>query len=161
MATTTTTSHTTRSADVFDQLNDSFTKTFETGLKFQEETARFWTRMFEQSMEQGRDQYTRMMDAAAPFTRENTERFQRMFDEQAASSLKMLRNSFDINQTMKPGEAFDRLMQLWRSSFETFRESTESFAKLNSEMLQNWTRMMRQTAADGKPAQAHKPAGAK
>lgn len=124
---------------------DSFAKTMQSGIKFQEEAATFLTKTLGRTSDEFRSQWDKMTEDAFPFNKKNVERFQKLFDEQSSRSLDLLRKTFDVSAPTNPTDVYEKTFSLWRSSLDTMRQSAESMAKLNAEMFENWNCTMRKT----------------
>lgn len=134
------------------QVSDVFARTMQSGARLHEEAAKFWAETSRKQLDDQRAQFEKMVDEAAPFSRKNAERFQKFFDEQADRSLDMLRKSFDSARATNPTQACESLMNLWRSSFETMRESADAMAKFNSDIFASWNDMLRKNGCMNTPA---------
>lgn len=142
--------------EMFDQVTENFTRTVEMGTKVQQQAARFWSDMLERNIEESRTRFEKISEETAPFSKSNFDRFQRLFDQQANKSMDMLRQAFEGGKVSNPAEYGQKMTELWRTSFETLRESAETFAKTNNEMLENWSKWVRTTL--GASSNGSKPA---
>lgn len=136
--------------ETYKQLNDSFNQAMRTGSQFHEQTARFWNEAMTRNLSETRAQFEKVADDALPFNKKNIDRFHRMFDENAKRSLDLLKQTMDVGTAHNMPEAYDKLMSLWRNSFESLRECTDAVARANAEMFETWTGLMRQGFANGK-----------
>ncbi len=128
--------------EMFQQLSDGFSNTFKTGMKFQQDMARFWTDMAGKNVEEVRENFQRVADQSTPFNKTSVEKFQKMFDEQAEQNMRMLKETFEAARfNNNPAELYDNVANLWRKSFDNFKASTEMMARSNSDMMDNWTKM--------------------
>jgi hypothetical protein len=128
-------------SQMFDQASSSFSRTFETSMKFYQDSTRFWSDACTKGMDNWRTQSDRVVGDTAPFGQANFERFQRMFTEQSEKSMNLLREAFEASQSTRPADLNQRVSDLWKNSFETLRNANETLAKANEEMVQNWTKM--------------------
>lgn len=135
-------------ADTFKTMTESFTDTMRTAMKFNEDTARFWTDTFSKNSEEFRTRSHKIADEVTPFSKQNVERFQRTFDEQMNRTVNFMRDAFGAMQPAKPTEVTDRMLSMWKESFENVRESMDTYAKANMDMFKTWTEFY-QTAANG------------
>lgn len=133
-------------AEMFEQVTDNFTRTVELGTKVQQQAAKFWSEMLERNIDESRTRFEKISDETAPFNKSNFERFQRMFDQQAGKSMDMLRHAFETGRVTNPAEFCQKMTEMWRSSFDTLRESAETFARTNNEMLESWSKLMKTMA---------------
>jgi hypothetical protein len=129
--------------DLFKQAADSFARTMQAGVKFQEETAQFWTDLAGKNLEEARTQWEKFSLDMTPFTRKNLDQFHKLFEEQTSRTLDMLRRSCDVNATQNAADMTDRMAGLWRDSLETIKRSTDAVAKANTELFESCSEMMR------------------
>lgn len=137
--------------DMFKGLSDNFADTMKAGLKFHEDTARFWFDMNSKNFEQFRNRFEQITDEFVPFSKRNMDRFHTLFDEQAKKSLDLLKQSYEMGQTGNANELCDRLFNLWKSSFETLRESVDNVAKANSDIFRNMTEVVNTNGTGQRP----------
>lgn len=137
--------------DMFKSLTENFTDTMKAGLKFHEETARFWFDLNSKNFEQFRNRFEQITDEFVPFSKRNMDRFHTLFDEQAKKSLEQLKQCCETGQTGNTNELYDRLFNLWKTSFETLRESVDNVAKANSDIFRNMTEVVNTNGTGHKP----------
>ncbi|MBW7906180.1 MAG: hypothetical protein LC135_16555 [Phycisphaerae bacterium] len=141
--------------DMFKQAADSFARTMQAGVKFQEETAQFWTDLAGKNLDELRSQWDKFSLDATPFTKKNLEQFHKLFEEQTTRTLDLLRKTFDLGGSQNTAEICDRMAAVWRDSLDTIRHSTDAMAKANTEVFENCSEMIRKLsgAANGHGAQ--------
>lgn len=144
--------------DSFKTVSDSFAKTFETGTRMFEDTARFWTDAAAKNTHQARERFEKLRDDTTPFQKENVDRFHKLFDEQSQRTLDLMRKACDNLPTQDPAEASQRIADVWRNSFDTFRASVDAMSKANSDMLRGWTSLLSNCSTGNGPATAKKAA---
>jgi hypothetical protein len=147
--------------DSFKQAAETFARTMQTGIRFQEETARFWSDFFGKQTEEARHTYEKLTTDALPFSQKNVERFHRMFDDQATKSISFLKKAFEHGPATTATETYERMLALWQQSFDTLRESADAVAKANGEMFDNYSNMVRTFSNGGSKPVVTKPASAK
>ncbi len=160
-----------QATESFGHATETFSKALGTGMKFQEETARFWsdtlgknTAMFgnnamfgqnemfgkgsdfSKGMEQVQSQFEKMTKEVFPTTKKQLDTFQTMFDEQSKRGMEMMKGAFDACQNstgsfVADANAFDHAMKMWRTSFDTMRSSVDTFAQANTEMFESFSSM--------------------
>ena len=135
---------------MFTQAANTFNETMQTGLKFQEQSAKFWTGTLAKNADQVRTQFEKVADEAIPAAKKNLEQFHRMFENQAQKSLDVLRETFDGARGWADKGLQDQTMTLWRTSFDAMRSSVDVVAKANAEMFEKWSAFAGQACARGK-----------
>lgn len=148
--------------DMFKQATDSFSRTMQAGVKFQEDSARFWTDLTSKNLDEMRNQWEKLSLDATPFAKKNLEQFHKLFEEQTSKTLDLLRKTCEVGGVQNPSDVYERLTLMWRDSLDTIRQTTDAFAKVNGELFENCSEMIRKASgaqANGKPTP--KPAAAK
>lgn len=125
--------------DTYKTMTDSFTETMRTAMKFNEETARFWTDNLTRNADEFRNRSQKLVDEMAPFGKTNFERYQKNLDEQMQRTVNFVRDAMQTMQPNKPAESTERFMNMWKDQFETVRESMDTFAKANMDLARTWT----------------------
>lgn len=134
----------------FTQWGEILNSAIETGLKFQEESSRFWTNLYNQGAETVRGRWQRVADELMPLNNKNTDRFQKLFHEQADRGMNLLRQAFDVCKVRTPAEWTDRAGEFWRASFDTMKEATEAATQVGAEAWQSWTDAVRTQTPHGR-----------
>jgi hypothetical protein len=139
-------------ADSFKQAADAFAKSMHAGIRFQEDTAQFWTEIMGRTTEELRVRWDKFSHDVAPFSRRAADRLNRLFDEQSHRGLELMRKSFDLWQARTANEAYDKTMALWQASFNTMRDSSDALVRTNAELLDGWSQTVRSVtgAPEGK-----------
>ena len=130
----------------FKQATDSFTKTMQAGIKFQEEAAQFWTQALTRGTDDFRGQWDKVAHDALPFGRKNVERFHKLFEDQSNRTLELFRKSVEFGPAQNVNEVYEKAAATWKSSLDTMRQSAEAFAKANSELFESWNDLFRASA---------------
>lgn len=148
-------------ADMFKTMTENYADAMRQAAKFNEDTARFWTDTFTKNAEDFRTRTQKVMDEVTPFGKTNVERVQKTFEQQMNRSMDFFREQVKTLQPTAQGEVAERMMSAWRESFETARESMDTFAKANQDMFKTWNEFWTtfgNSAANGKHTGNNKPA---
>jgi len=141
--------------DMFKQAADSFSRTMQAGVKFQEDSTRFWTDLANKNLDEVRTQWEKLSLDATPFAKKNLDQFHKLFEEQTSKTLELLRKTCEAGSLQSPSEVYERLTLMWRDSLDSIRQTTDAFAKTNGELFENCSEMIRKFSggqANGKPA---------
>ncbi len=138
---------------IFEHLSDSFAKTMKTGANIQQESTKFWSNLLDQNLDAFRKRVEKVTDETVPFSKANLERCQHLFDQQSKECLDMLREAAEVGGCDNPMAFYEKMSDLWKSSFETLRSSNESFIKAHNQMYESWSKLVGQMWSDsnGKP----------
>lgn len=147
MATTETTDFMTR---MLTQAADTFNETMQTGVKFQEQAAKFWTDTLAKNADQVRTRFEKVAEEAIPTANKKLEQFHRTFEDQAKKSMDVLRQTFDGASGWADNGLQEQTTNLWRTSFDAMRSSVDVVAKANAEMFEKWSAFSGQASVSGK-----------
>ncbi len=139
------------------QANETFQQSMSTGVKFQEETTKFWNNAFGKAFDGFQSQAGKFSDEVVPGFQKNVDEFHRTFEKQTQESLDTLRRTFEQNQKVMNQDVFNQTFDLWRTSFDTMRTSVDRMTQANMNMFESWTGMVKDNVAqtskgNGKPA---------
>lgn len=140
--------------DLFQQFNDNFSTAMRTGIRFYEDSMRFFVDAARRNQEQLRQRFEKATEELNPTMRKNFDRMARLIDDQTQRGMDLIRQTGDVFQGRQPSETYDRMFSLWRESFDTMRHAGDSFAKFTNELFENWTEMNRPA---GEPSKTVKP----
>lgn len=141
--------------DTFKTLSDSYAKTFNMGVKFFDETGRFWTETMNRSADDYRNRCEKMFDEMNTTGKKNVERFTRFFEEQTSRNMNFFKAITDVTPMNTPTEFVDRSTAVVRTSFETMRDSFDGASKCMTETMQAGATIVRNN--DTTEAAAKKP----
>ena len=127
----------------FKRFADNFSETFRVGMKFYEDSARLCTDMATRGLDEGRTHYEAMAEEMTRLNRTNLDRFQRFFEEQTRRNTNLTPYVCDPAGAANPAEVCDRLSAMWRTSFETLRDSVKAASKATAEVIQGWSQICR------------------
>lgn len=133
--------------DTLKSMSESFADTMRTTMKFNEDTTRFWSDTVTRNSDEFRTRTQRFVDEVAPFSKQNAERFQKSFDEQTQRTVNFMRDAVQAMQPTRPTEVTDRMLGMWKDSFENVRESMDTYARANMDLARTWTEFF-QTAGN-------------
>lgn len=153
--------------DSFKTMTDTFSKSFDAGVRMQEDAFRMVTDMSTRATEEFRNRVEKMADDVLPMSKKNMDRFQRMFDETAQRATNLVRTSMDLNPAVRPvatpAEIMDRTFSMWKASFDAARETMDAMQKMTTEVVADWQSATKccgsttcQTPAAGEPKKAAK-----
>jgi hypothetical protein len=127
--------------DMFRHSTDMVNHAMTAGIKFQEESTRFWNDNIGRNVDRFLDQADRIGREFAPTVKKNLQRFRQDIDRQTDKGADFVRRSFESAETAIDDGVFDRTMQLWRSSFDTMRSGFDTMTKANAQIVENWASM--------------------
>lgn len=129
--------------ETYKQVAEGYSKTMQAGVKFFEDTTRLYTDLAARTMEETRVRVEKVTHDTVELNKHGVERAQAFFEEQTRRNASLTPYMFDPASMNNPAEYFDRVAALWRTSFETVRDSISTIAKNSGEMMEGWSKVCR------------------
>lgn len=133
-------------ADTFKTMTEGFADAMRNTMKFNEDTARFWTDTLTRNTDEFRTRTQRFVDEMTPFSRQSAERMQKNFDEQMQRTVNFVRDSAQAFQPART-DLNERLFSMWKDSLENARETLETCTKANMDIARTWTEFFNTAAS--------------
>lgn len=139
-------------ADLFEQAVDTYNSAFKTGVRMQEELAKWWTDMLGEAspMQDWQKRAQAIMADSIPLAKKTTEEGLRAIDENYRNSMELLKKAFDASQWGSMAEAREKLQSLWEASLGTMRMNAQALMRANSSALESWSEFARRNFDGGK-----------
>lgn len=150
----------------FDQAAQTFDMAMRAGLRFQEESMRWWAEMIPMAnyLQQSTAQHAqRIMPSMEPFAQQNASQCFAFIGQSCQTGMDMLRQAFAPGASASGFEApyFEmqkRIGEFWQQSFGALRSNTRDLVNFNSRMMEFWGETEpRKAAPEGKEIKIAKP----
>lgn len=122
----------------FQRMTDGFTQALQSGLKFQEQTLRFWADLARENFEMACSEWEKAGEQMSELQARSGERFRKLADEQMRRGADLLKKTTAFAPTTDPAEFFDRLFATWRSTADMVREMSEAAVEAQVETMKQW-----------------------
>jgi BMFP domain-containing protein YqiC len=131
--------------DLFEQAMDTYNSAFKTGIKMQEDTARWWADLMGETspVQDWQKRAQAMMADAMPLAQKTAEEALRVIEQNSRTSLDLLRKVFDTAQSESVSDARDKIQGLWEASLGTLRENAQALVQANAKTIESWSEFMR------------------
>lgn len=137
---------------MYEQVYENLRKATESSIQMQQEMFQKWTSLFPGQTQPMAAAATAMDEAArlrSKWEEAVTEMLKRQrdtVDAQYRAGLKTLEEMFQVGQAKSPQEIQQRVLELYRTSFESLRQLSESQMKDFKAAVERWTEMMTKVA---------------
>lgn len=153
MKTKTETTHTTsnpRVSEVTDKAMKNFEHALRTGVKLQEEAARCWTTVLNQSAsahdwQKQLANYTHVANGFLPATQKQVEGVMDLMEKNTRTSVELFKKAVDAAQTPSLTESQTKWLDVYTSSLGAVRSTTEAVAQLNAQAIDSCINYLRRT----------------
>ncbi len=125
----------------FKQATETVQNTVNTSVRFTEEMSKFWTRPVgsNQSFEDARRKGEQFVTDVIGLLQKNTAEGQKLVDAQCRNGMELSRKTFETIATDDAADLRDKAMNLWTTSFDAARKSTEIGMNAGMQLIENWT----------------------
>ena len=144
------------SDDLFRQAISAWQSAVESGVKMQEESAR-WLREMCCTSEPLTDWCSKgqaMAGETISKVQENIDEAIRVINQQVESSMKLLQKALDARQADVGADAGTRFVEWWEAATESMRTNSQTMLKANSRILSTWSELARKMNVDAADAMA-------
>jgi hypothetical protein len=133
----------TNSEELFRQATQAWQSAADAGVKMQEECAQWGRQVFCESstLTDWYDKGQKLMSEAITRGQENVDDAIHLMNQQAESSLKLVRKALEIRDAEPAGDGPSKLAGWWQAALETMRINNQAVLAANSRILSNWSDM--------------------
>lgn len=131
--------------DLFEQAMDTYNSAFKTGVKMQEDTAKWWSDLLGEAspMQDWQKRAQAMMTDAVPLAQKTAEEALRVIEQNSRTSLDLLRKVFETAQSDSVADAREKIQSLWEASLGTLRSNAQALVQANARAIESWSEFMR------------------
>jgi hypothetical protein len=139
--------------DLMNQAMENFSSAMKTGLKVQEEAAKWWLDAAGDAgslvgMQKKAQEFVR---SAVPALRANAEDYLRAMDQNSRKSLDLLKKAYDVAQSDSVADVQAKLREMWEDSLAAVRSNVQSAVQLNTRLMESYRDLVGKAAGNGKP----------
>ena len=148
---------TSSSNDLFQQAICAWESAVASGVKMQEESAR-WLREMVSNSSSLSEWYNKGQMAAGQTVvkfQENIDEAIRVINQQAESSVRLIQKAVDARQSETSPDARARLAEWWEAAMEAMRTNSQALLKANSHVFNAWSELARKINTDAADAVSH------
>jgi hypothetical protein len=130
---------------LFDQAMASFSETFRSGVKMQEDVAKWWTDTLDQSgpTQEWQRRSRAIINDAMPAAQKNAEEWLKVVDQNYSRTVELLKKAFASDGVSNPAELQARVKELWEESLGVLKENAQAIAETNVKMMDLWADLLR------------------
>jgi len=134
------------------EMTDTAMKNYEqavrTTLKLQEEAARCWSSMLNQTTlvqdwQKRLDDFNGMANKFVPLAQQRMEEVISLMEKNSRTGAELMKKAVDAAQTPVISESQAKWMEFWTSSMGAMRTNTEAFAEIGTKAVDSWIDFVR------------------
>ena len=126
--------------DLFDEAMKSYEQAMKTGVKLQEESARFFSNLVGQttSPQDWQKRIKTMMDDFIPQTQKVVDEGLKLIEQTSRTSVELLKKAVASGQPSSVPDAQAKFLGLWEASLNAMRDTAVSITQANNKAIESW-----------------------
>lgn len=139
--------------DLFDQAVKSYEQALKTGVKMQEESAKYFSNLVNQttSPQDWQKRMKTMTDDFIPQTQKSVDEGLKLIEQTSRASIELLKKAVATGQPSSVQDAQAKFLGLWEASLNAMRDTAVSVTQANNKAIESWVAYARK---NGEPATA-------
>ncbi len=135
--------------NMFKNMNDNVRTAFDNGVKFQQETLKSVTSMFNccEGTEDARGKFETIANDTINMVRKNAEQTQKNFDETCKNGMNMIKKSCETMKADK--DLFAQTRDMWSTMFDMMKTNVDMFTKTTTATIENVSEFVSKTIETG------------
>jgi len=131
--------------ELFDQAMKSYEQALRTGVRLQEDTARWWTNFLHQAActQDWQRQINSVMMHAIPTAQRNMEESIRLIDQSSKNGLNLLKRAVDAPRTNAASDVQSQVQDIWQSSLNVLQSNMQAITESQARVMESWTEFVR------------------
>jgi uncharacterized protein (DUF3084 family) len=145
-------------SDMFDEGLKKYEQALRTGLRFQEEAGRWWTRMLNQaaSPQDFQKQVQSLATDFIPATRKSLDDCLELIEQNSRASVDLLKKSLEIPQSNSYAETHAKVTDFCESSLKSLKANAQAIVDINVKATDAWFAFVKKATAGMPEAKAEK-----
>jgi hypothetical protein len=137
--------------DLFEQAMRNYEQALKTGVKLQEESAKLFTSLFNQttSPQDWQRRMKSMTDDLVPQTQKTIDEGLKIIEQTSRTSVELLKKAVATGQPTTFQDAQAKFLSLWEASLNAARDTAVSITQANNKAIESWVAFARKS---GEPA---------
>jgi hypothetical protein len=130
-----------RTNDVLGQTIENFENALKTGVKMQEDYARWFTETLGDlgSPQDWQGKVQAVLNEAIQMAQRNVDEGVRMMNQNTKTVMEMVQRALDVRQVSSTADAQAKTREIWETALGALRTNTEAVVQANSRMLESWS----------------------
>ena len=127
-------------ADLFDQAIKSYEQALKTGVKMQEESAKFFSNLVNQttSPQDWQKRMKAVTDDFIPQTQKTVDDGMKLIEQTSRASVDLLKKAVAAGQPTSMQDAQAKFLGLWEASLNAMRDTAVSVTQANNKAIESW-----------------------
>jgi translation initiation factor 2 alpha subunit (eIF-2alpha) len=139
--------------DLYDQAMKSYEQALKTAMKMQEESAKYFSNLVNQSTspQDWQKRIKTVADEFIPQTQKTVDEGVKLIEQTSRTSIELLKKAVATGQPTSMQDAQAKFLGLWEASLNAMRDTAVSVTQANNKAIESWVSYARK---NGEPATA-------
>ena len=135
-------------ADLFDQAIKSYEQALKTGVRMQEESAKFFSNLVNQttSPQDWQKRMKAVADEFIPQTQKSVDEGMKLIEQTSRTSIELLKKAVATGQPTSVQDAQAKFLGLWEASLNAMRDTAVSVTQANNKAIESWVSYARKNS---------------
>ncbi|HWF19174.1 MAG TPA: hypothetical protein VG754_07900 [Verrucomicrobiae bacterium] len=132
-------------AEMFNQAVKGYEQALRTSARLQEDAARWWTNVFQQSgyTQDWQRQMNSVVSEAIPTAERNLEESLRLVDQSCKTGLNLLKRAVNAPRSNGTSDVQSQMQDIFQSSLNVFHSNLQAITESQARVMESWTEFMR------------------
>lgn len=134
--------------DLYDQAMKSYEQALKTGVKMQEESAKYFSNLVNQntSPQDWQKRMKSVTDEFIPQTQKSVEEGVKLIEQTTRTSIELLKKAVATGQPTSMQDAQAKFLGLWEASLNAMRDTAVSVTQANNKAIESWVSYARKNS---------------
>jgi hypothetical protein len=148
--------------ELFDQAIRSYEQALRTGVRLQEDTAKWWSNFLHQTAwtQDWQRQMSTVVSQTIPTAQRSMEESLRLIDQSSKTGLNFLKRAVDAPRTNAASDMQSQVQDIWQSSMNVLQTNMQAITDSQAKVMESWTDFVRRGVATTTSAAASATASA-
>jgi len=139
--------------ELFEEAMKNYDQALQSGIKLQEDTARWWTECMTKAVapQEWQKRVQALASDTIPIMQKRMEESLRVVEQSARTSLDLLKQALDTVQSDSAASAQSKLQDLWEASLQAFRNNAQALTQANARVIESWSQLFTQASEAATP----------
>jgi hypothetical protein len=135
-------------SEMLDEGWKNYEQALRSGLKYQEEAGRWWTRMFGQaaSPQDFQKQLNLISSDLIPAARKSLEDCLEVLDQNSRTGVDLMKKGLDAAQSLNHEEKTAKAAEFWEGSMKSLKANTQAMIDINTKAMDAWFGFLKKAA---------------
>ncbi len=145
-------------SELFDQALKNYESAMRTGLKIQEDAAKYWGKLLSQaaSPQDFQKQVLSLANDVIPVTQKSMQSCLELMEQNSRTSVDLVKKGMEAAQTTTAGETQKKLVEFCEGSLKSLKGNAQAIIDINAKAMDSWIVLVKKATAGVPDAKAER-----